>query len=139
MLVEKERLFEEVHICAWVFLLLIAGCEGETGTEGRIAGGDIYPEGKHQIIGEYDTFSGEFYKVLKLNKKKQYEFILKKRSESGILRTFIMDHKTKKVYGSDSDIMNFVPPHNGMYSIRIVGKKHKTGFKLYWKSDKATP
>ncbi|MGG0720552.1 hypothetical protein ABE096_23680 [Robertmurraya massiliosenegalensis] len=85
----------------------------------------------NSIIGEYDSFSGEYFKKVNIANGESYTITFSVRTEKGelIAKVINSDGETLKTL-KDGD--SFTLNHSGSYKLQVEGEKHRGNFTLSW-------
>ena len=111
-----------------LILLSLVGC---TGGSYVITIGEI-DSSKNHMSGDYNSFSGYYYKKVNLDDGESLSLTLSGVTENGELDAKVIDSDGNTVETLNiGDTANLDQP--GDYKFQIEGKKHKGSFTLSWK------
>lgn len=114
-------------LAAVLVALVLTGCSG--GSYAIRSGGiDVF---KASMGGAYKSFSGEFFKELKLEKGQVLRFCLEEETGSGSIE-YLIRNKAGDLAGSIRDGFIWQVPEDGSYRIVTKGDKHAGSFDLAW-------
>lgn len=112
-------------------LLMFLNLVGCSGGSYAITIGEI-DSTKDNMSGEYNSFSGHYYKNVTLDEGKKLTLTFLAETKKGEL--------VAKVIDSDDNTLKTLEPgdtvslnQSGTYKIQVEGEKHKGNFKLSWK------
>ncbi|WP_338448791.1 hypothetical protein R4Z09_21605 [Niallia oryzisoli] len=112
-----------------LMLFMFVGCSGGSYT---ITVGEI-DSFKHEIAGEYSSFSGKYYKQVTVEPGEVLEITLTAHTEKGRLKAVILDSEEKVI--STLNPGNSVQIRDaGVYKLQVEGKNHKGSFTLSWET-----
>ncbi len=111
-----------------LLLAILAGCTG--GSYGITVGG--VDASKNEISGEYNRFSGHYFKKVTIADGEALTATFKATTENGELAAKVLDAdgQTYKTIKSGDSVKISQP---GKYKMQVEGKKHKGRFVLSWK------
>ncbi len=111
--------------------LMVLGLVGCTGGSHVITIGDVQSS-QNSLSGGYSSFSGHYYKTVKLEDGKTMTVTFTAETEKGklIAKVINSDGKTTETLKSGDTVKVNNP---GQYKLQVEGKKHKGSFLLSWK------
>lgn len=120
--------------CLLIFIsllgILIAGCS--QGGSYKLIMGDIHT-GDKSIEGSYSSFSGNYYKKIKLDKNTKINLELTAETRAGTITAQLINPEGNKDLelkeGSSKEKMI---NKSGQYKMKVVGEDHKGSFELKW-------
>lgn len=110
--------------------ILLAGCS--QGGSYKIIMGDIHAE-ENSIKGSYNTFSGNYYKKVELDKNSKIVLALNAETESGSLIAQLIDPDGNKILELEEGAQKETTINeSGKYEMKVIGNDHKGDFNLEW-------
>ncbi|WP_394236492.1 hypothetical protein [Niallia oryzisoli] len=110
-----------------LMLVLLVGCSGGSYT---ITIGEINAF-ENRITGEYNQFSGEFFKNVTVGDSEVIEVTLTAHTEAGEIKAIVLDSDGKEVSTlNPGDTIQI--QEAGEYKLQVEGKKHKGSVLLSW-------
>lgn len=107
--------------------LILSGCSGGTHV---ISTGKI-ESAKNSIIGEYGSFTGKYFKRVKLKENENFIIFFSEETESGSLVAKVIDSNGKTLNTlKNGDSYKLNKP--GKYKLQVEGEKHRGKFILTW-------
>lgn len=117
----------------WVFVLVVlmvltpVSCSGGSYS---ITIGKIDSSG-NQLNGKYNSFSGYYFKEVKLTKGETMSVTFSATTEKGKITARVIDSNGKTIKTLNTgDTVSLNQP--GKYKLQVEGKKHKGEFTLSW-------
>ncbi|WP_400243824.1 hypothetical protein AB3U99_21730 [Niallia sp. JL1B1071] len=110
-----------------LLLFNVAGCSGGSYA---ISIGEI-ESSKNSIVGEYNSFSGDYFKKVNVEKGDSYKVSFSVYTEEGELTAKVMDSNgetLKTLKDGDTFTLNQL----GTYKLQVEGEKHRGSFALSW-------
>ncbi|WML40029.1 hypothetical protein RCG19_23170 [Neobacillus sp. OS1-2] len=127
---ESYSMLKRVGIFSLIGLILLnlVGCTGGSYT---ITVGEIDTQ-QNVMSGEYKSFSGHYFKKVKLEDRQTLKVTFSGDTEKGeiIAKVIDSDGNTSKTLKSGNTVTIFEPGH---YKLQVEGKEHKGHFTLSWK------
>ena len=110
--------------------LFIAGCS--QGGSYKLIMGDIHA-GEDNIKGSYSSFSGNYYKKVRLNKNTKIYLELTAETETGLITAQLIDPEENKIFEiKEGSQKKKLIKESGKYKIKVVGEDHNGSFELRW-------
>lgn len=114
---------------------LLASCEGGSYT---IINGDVDAR-THSISGEYQEFSGTYFRKVRFDKHNTVMFELQTATEEGSLEARVLlpdDRILLELKGSGQTSEKHIEaPESGVYTIVAEGDGHRGSFSLRWQEE----
>jgi hypothetical protein len=111
--------------------LMVLGLVGCSGGTYSIVSGSIQSS-NNGLSGSYSSFSGHYYKKVKLEEGKTMRVSFTAETEKGSLAAKVIDSSGKTVETlKTGDTVKVNKPDQ--YKLQVEGKKHKGSFILSWK------
>ncbi|HBI04269.1 MAG TPA: hypothetical protein DDY49_09605 [Paenibacillaceae bacterium] len=118
-----------IKLCLLILVVFaLAGCSGGSY---RISVGDIKSL-DNTISGSYRSFSGYYFKEVKLKKGQTVMFSITSTTEKGELGAKVIDSQGKTILEIKKDESLNISKSD-TYKIQVEGKEHKGNFELSWK------
>ena len=113
-------------------LVFLVGCEGGSY---KVIMGEVDAR-ENSIIGEYNKFSGNYYKRIKLNRNDEIFVKFEKETKEGSLRVNLTNSDGEEIFSMNGlDKVNekrFIIKKDGYYKMRVIADDHKGSFDLQW-------
>ena len=116
-----------------ILALLILSLVACSGSSSIITVGEIKPS-ENALTGEYHSFSGYYFKKVKLKEGEILKVKFSAETEKGNLIAKVLDSEgetIKTLNPDDSVTLN----QSGRYKLQVEGEKHKGNFTLSWKKE----
>ena len=113
-----------------LLILSLAACSGGSS---KITVGEIKPS-ENSLTGEYHSFSGYYFKKVKLKEGETLKIKFSAETEQGNLIAKVIDSEgetIKTLNPEDSVTLS----QSGKYKFQVEGEKHKGNFTLSWKKE----
>lgn len=113
-----------------ILSLIIFSLTACSGGSSIITVGEIKPS-ENAITGEYHSFSGYYFKKVKLKEGDTLEVTFSAETEEGNLIAKVIDSEgeTVKTLNPEDTV---TLSHPGKYKFQVEGEKHKGNFTLSW-------
>lgn len=115
----------------FIMVLMVSNLVSCSGGSYRITIGEINST-QNVMSGKYNSFSGYYFKKVKLEDGENLKVAFSVDTEKGILNAKVIDSdgKTIKTLSTGETVTINQP---GQYKLQVEGDKHKGNFTLCWK------
>lgn len=124
---EMRLMYKKVLIPIVLVSVLLTGCTGGSYT---IRIGEL-SSSSHSISGEYDLFSGYYFKEVKFAKGDTVQFTYSVSTEQGSLSARLLNSSGKVIKDITSDTTVLITKSD-TYKVRVDGQKHQGNFNISW-------
>lgn len=113
-------------------LILLVGCEGGSY---MVIKGEV-DANKNSITGDYNKFSGKYYKRLKLKRNDKIFVKFENETKKGSLKANLTDSDGEEIFSMNgldkANEKRFIIKKDGYYKMRVIADDHKGSFNLQW-------
>ncbi len=122
-----------IHMYISFALLVTIALAGCTGGSYNIKNGQIKAL-SDKMLGQYDSFSGSYYKSIRLEKGDYFSSKLTAVTKTGIISASVFDPAGDKILDIDDKNAdrNMLVKNSGDYKILVRAEEHSGSFLLEW-------